>query len=575
MTLVYRTVWDDDWANPTALLEDEFKKWCAGKGIDADDIPVRGRYAQSDQLFIDVRRADVEFGRALRCTLVEIDPTGRTWTTTATALADNSSSREKGQVTEDGQGERVFWVDLECEDPSGGAPEMAAPRLVRGLIDNGGRPTIFGQKVTTEARRLHHTNIAELTSALVDPNRTIPIVVFSPDIHREPMVTIDRADAAARTLVGLVPVYTISPSASDVLNADLPAGFGVFGGAVRLYLPHLQADDPDDARRHRWIARRIIEAHPLRAASLLAGRLARLQIHRPIPASWDRLGGLLQRPSDSEVQQRAAAIAAGRRPVPDDDTPADLRREVEELTSLLAEADLVREASDRSAGEEIARLQAAIATADEDRLDDADELDQLRRESDELRRTIWILSRPSTEEPAGTEELAAVAEVAVPESISDAVVLASEHLSFVVVPDTALVDVDELDSAEKYLVWASACWQGLRALNDFAEAKNRGEQPAGFKLWCDSTGAWPTSKLAMTESDSVMNSDQMRNQRNFPVDERVDPSGRIFMFAHLKIQAGGGNNIPRLYFHDDTNGPTAQMHVGFIGPHRHVRNTRS
>jgi hypothetical protein len=58
-------------------------------------------------------RYDAEIGRALRCTLSETDPRGRTWTTTATALADNET--------------RSFWVDLECHDPAGSEPEMAAP----------------------------------------------------------------------------------------------------------------------------------------------------------------------------------------------------------------------------------------------------------------------------------------------------------------------------------------------------------------------------------------------------------------------------------------------------------------
>jgi hypothetical protein len=59
------------------------------------------------------------------------------------------------------------------------------------------------------------------------------------------------------------------------------------------------------------------------------------------------------------------------------------------------------------------------------------------------------------------------------------------------------------------------------------------------------------------------------------VSPEVDPAGRIHMVAHMKIQKGGGDNIPRLCFHDDTDGPTWHMHVGFIGPHRHVRNTKS
>jgi hypothetical protein len=44
------------------------------------------------------------------------------------------------------------------------------------------------------------------------------------------------------------------------------------------------------------------------------------------------------------------------------------------------------------------------------------------------------------------------------------------------------------------------------------------------------------------------------------------------MPAHLKIAEGGGMLAPRLYFHDDTRGPTGKVHVGYIGPHEHMPN---
>lgn len=44
------------------------------------------------------------------------------------------------------------------------------------------------------------------------------------------------------------------------------------------------------------------------------------------------------------------------------------------------------------------------------------------------------------------------------------------------------------------------------------------------------------------------------------------------MFAHLKVSEGGGQNIPRIYFHDDTKGVTGKVHIGFFGPHRFVPN---
>jgi hypothetical protein len=204
--------------------------------------------------------------------------------------------------------------------------------------------------------------------------------------------------------------------------------------------------------------------------------------------------------------------------------------------------------------------------------EDADELEALRNERDRLRRSIRHLTMEIP--PALESTVIDPHDLPTPEGIEEAIDLAREHLFNVEIPDGAVRDVAELDATPKYRVWGSAVWQALLALNDYVGAKRHGEQPAGFYLWCDRTNAWPTAKLAMSESDTVENNPRLRDQRLFPVPEEVDPSGRIHMFAHLKIQAGGGDNIPRLYFYDESDGRTGKMHIGFVGPHRHVRNRR-
>ena len=45
------------------------------------------------------------------------------------------------------------------------------------------------------------------------------------------------------------------------------------------------------------------------------------------------------------------------------------------------------------------------------------------------------------------------------------------------------------------------------------------------------------------------------------------------MCEFQRIETGGGNDIPRVYFHDDTRGDTRTVHVGFIGPHYLVKNS--
>jgi hypothetical protein len=65
---------------------------------------------------------------------------------------------------------------------------------------------------------------------------------------------------------------------------------------------------------------------------------------------------------------------------------------------------------------------------------------------------------------------------------------------------------------------------------------------------------------------------ELRDERIFGVDVRVRADGKVLMPAHCKIAEGGGRLSPRLYFYDDTKGTTKKVHVGFIGPHRHVPN---
>ena len=79
----------------------------------------------------------------------------------------------------------------------------------------------------------------------------------------------------------------------------------------------------------------------------------------------------------------------------------------------------------------------------------------------------------------------------------------------------------------------------------------------------------------MTESETVRNAPKFNDRRLLPVAKEVHPSGRTYMYSHLKIAEGGKDLAPRVYFHDDTDGRTGKVHIGFIGPHYLMPNTRS
>ena len=65
----------------------------------------------------------------------------------------------------------------------------------------------------------------------------------------------------------------------------------------------------------------------------------------------------------------------------------------------------------------------------------------------------------------------------------------------------------------------------------------------------------------------------LRDQALLAHATQIDPAGRVFMGAHVRIGASAAGRInPRLYFHDAT-ARFGMMYVGYLG--RHLSNTRS
>ena len=76
----------------------------------------------------------------------------------------------------------------------------------------------------------------------------------------------------------------------------------------------------------------------------------------------------------------------------------------------------------------------------------------------------------------------------------------------------------------------------------------------------------------MVEPRSIHEDDALHKARELPANPKVDPSGYLFMEAHLKVSEGGGPLAPRIYFYDDTGEKTGNVHIGFFGPHDPMPN---
>jgi len=114
------------------------------------------------------------------------------------------------------------------------------------------------------------------------------------------------------------------------------------------------------------------------------------------------------------------------------------------------------------------------------------------------------------------------------------------------------------------------------ALNDYAAARHLGEQERDFRAYCQDPPAGrraiPVHQVALDESDSTKNP-RFAAGRCFPVPTDVEPSGTVYMWAHVKLGAKDGTTSPRMHFYDDTARPTGLIYVGYLGPH--LPNTRT
>jgi hypothetical protein len=137
----------------------------------------------------------------------------------------------------------------------------------------------------------------------------------------------------------------------------------------------------------------------------------------------------------------------------------------------------------------------------------------------------------------------------------------------VLIPVSSEQSIEVLDRTEVSNVWARDLGQVLGSLERYAYSVVNAGFEGDFLAWIKQKGDYSAQKIAMKESESVMNDPDLRVKRVFKVSDSLDVTGQKLMQAHAKIQIRGGGQIPRVYFFDDTKGSTRKVHIGFIGPH--------
>ncbi|MFF8970346.1 hypothetical protein [Streptomyces sp. NPDC014995] len=402
--------------------------------------------------------------------------------------------------------------------------------------------------VSTVPKFIEQDDVEEVIEELCDQDRRLPIVVASVPYGQDAESWTEKVvEPAFRPLHGLAVMYVLRPDAQALFNATLEY-HPVFAGGVRTYLPGVDPAWQPDAQRHLVMSGTTIAANPRRAGAILASLPQQLALRLPLPAPLDSLPVQRTRP-------RPSAHHSGL---------DELRAENKTLTQMLAEAEQREDAH----GDVLRDLRQQLQIAEELEFDQAAENQDLYAKLKAAERQVRALQvRLEKAGQDGLAHLPVVVPADQPTTFAHILVRMGEfpHLSF-----TGNQKITKELDAQSVGNWVEVAWDALRALDEYAAASAAGTAGGDFRHWCthlpdDCENPFPAGKVKMKESKTVGNRDDWRRERTFPVPKSVDPSGKLFMEAHLRI--GGGNTVaPRLYFYDD--GPnTGLVYVGYLGPH--------
>ncbi|HEY5833750.1 hypothetical protein [Streptomyces sp.] len=442
------------------------------------------------------------------------------------------------------------WVQLDVEHrpDSPDVPQIRAskPRLADALLDALEARSGLAE-IRARASFIHAGDVPEVIEELRDRERRLPIVVASVPYGIDADQWLERVvDRAFTQLVGRAVLYVLTREAQPAFNKALEH-HPVFGGGIRTYMPRVDPAWPADGQRHPIMSRAVVEADPVKAASVLTALPRNQAARTPLPQPLARLHA--QRPLPRTL-------------TPDGDEIARLKADHGSLLQLLDEA----AEAEAARYKQVRELQHDLADANWL----AEEFYAERRAAQAQVRALQL----RLQRLGGYEEAYAPVEEDedLPGSFTEVHARLGQFPTLVFTGDPKVMT--GLDDRSKPN-WVNVCWEALHALEDFAAASVVGRAKGDFRAWCQDLPPgchpFPAGKVTMKESDTVWRNLAWRKERMLPVPVEVDPSGTVFMQAHLRI--GGGSTIsPRLHFYDDTAG-TGRVYIGHIGPH--LTNTRT
>lgn len=543
MSVLYRALWSDNHQeSPSEYLDAaraRFSSWALEDGeagpLPDGDTNVELRMNRTRTITLRTvegeRPVDGDAGTVLLVGFEGVtqdstqgDDDGTTWTTVTRAVTDGTSVH--------------VWVENRVEsDDLALRVQVGRPRMVDDLLAIPGKPHLAGSGLFTEIQQISAEFVPVLVELLESPTRALPVIVCTEPGGDHDGRWATWAERIARRAGGIATVVTLDSDAVTAFRRALD-DLAVWGGGVRVYTP-TPVVAAAEGWRHRYTLGHLMASREDAMVDRIVYSVAQMSALRRVP---DEFVGFTTTAPAEGVQGKHAGMVS----------EEDAERDRAHWTGLLEDQVAETNAAEQELAQKIGHLDRIRAALEEKGLHDV----------------FW-----------GTQHAATVD---IPDEVhdtSEALLAAQTYLTdHLEVHDDAARDLDGIDTCPQAYSWGNKTWRGFRALAGYAEARSNGFQGT-FWDWCKEGGphAWPANSkhLSMSESDSVQTNKKMSRTRVLPVSKQVDSSGTVTMLSHLKISEGGGDLAPRVYFYDDADGVTGKVHVGFVGPHYLMPNTKS
>jgi hypothetical protein len=436
-----------------------------------------------------------------------------------------------------------------------------------------------------------------LYEAVLDHERNWSIIVASSKVGENAASKIDLLDKLTHDSVGVASTFILTPDASAEFNRLVGKDHGVWSDNIRVYLPDVDLAVPLNAKNHPVIKMANIDLRDPRRTVFYIGLVTRRALtEKPLRSLKRELAKIEQSLNDREYEVLLTGQKIVEHPkVVTTSTQAnelpqklseDLRAFDQLRTALGVEEftlEVINETAVKVSSHDLlaGRLSAANAALqdsevqvyllrdqlDTEILDHSESYEENRRLANQVKFLRNELSKVGLAEKAW-QEVPEDEKTFYPENFQ---VLLESISKLPFIEFTGDPDITRDLDATEFGVRSGNAWDELCGLNDYCQAKRDGKVNGGVMEYITNLpqGYRPITKknYRAKESESVERDGRMSNLRLFPVPTRVDPSGRLPMFAHFNI----AKRIHMHFYEDFTR--SGKIYVGRIGPHLEVASS--